>query len=608
MKYTIGCASDNGSCVMDNEKIVFTAEKNCEQAFFDMKITFPDLKDDCYIMMPACAYNGNKFRRVDRTYPPKYQKDEAGVDCEPLMTNVPALNPDGSGQIQVTTGDMATPCVGIFNRALKKSFFLLTEQEIKGKNLGFTVESGSITISFPANRTDIYKSCQPHLTSGDTGISVAANEKLTAKYKIFTFDCNNIPEFYKQFFKIRKALMSSKRADFLYTKELWDIMENHFNHSNWHGEYYAEITKKWQCGWTGGGMSTYPLLKYGKELSKQRARATLDYMTSHQAPSGFYYGLIKDGVITDDSNNTPGMEGLHLIRKSGDALYFLFKNFTATIPKKEWVESAKRCADAFVKLYEKYETFGHFVHNDTGNIMVGGSFSGAIVPAALAKAWEFFGDKKYLEIAEKSLEKYYEIFAKTGITNGGPGEILGAPDSESAFGFLESLVVLYELTKNKKWLDYAETAAMYCSSWVVTYAYKFPAESEFNRLKINTVGSVFANVQNKHSSPGICTASGDALLKLYRYTKKEEYLELIKDIAYFIPQCVSTEKRPIYSWHKEPQKLPSGYICERVNMSDWESYGCIGGVFNCSCWCETSLILSFAELMTIDEMLPETGK
>ena len=606
MEYKIRCYSEDGRCTFDGEKVEFVAKKTVDGAFFTMDINFPDWEDDCYIMMPACAYNGNKFRRVMRDYPPKYQKEEAGVNCEPLMTCVPALNPDGSGQIQVTSGDMATPCVGIFNRKSKQSFFIFTEQEIKGENLGFTVEKGKITISYPSNREFMYKSCRPYEKSEDSGVSVVDGEKIESEFKIFTFKCENIPKFYKQFFNLRKCLLKSLRADFLYTKNLWDIMETHFNERNWHhGQYYAEIVEKWQCGWTGGGMSTYPLLKYGKKLSKERARKTLDYLTSHQASSGFYYGLIKEGVIVDDSNNTPGMEGLHLVRKSGDALYFLFKNFTVTEPKAEWVDCAKKCADAFVDLYEKYEDFGHFVHNETGDMMVGRSFSGGIVPAALAKAYEYLGNESYLKIAEKSLNKYYDDFVKSGFTYGGPGDSLAAPDSESAFGLLESFVVLYEVTKNKKWLDCAETLAMYCSTWVVSYKYRFPDNSEFGRLGINTVGSVFANVQNKHSSPGICTASGDCLLKLYRYTQKQEYLDLIKDIAYFIPQCVSTDERPIYSWHDQPQKLPAGYICERVNMSDWESRKCIGGVFNCSCWCETSLILSFAELMTEKEMLPE---
>ena len=140
----------------------------------------------------------------------------------------------------------------------------------------------------------------------------------------------------------------------------------------------------------------------------------------------------------------------------------------------------------------------------------------------------------------------------------------------------------------------------------MTYAYKFPKCCEFDLQKINTTGSVFANVQNKHSAPGICTFSGDALYRLYRYTGDARYLELIKDIAYFIPQCVSTPWKPIYDWDhmhgEEEGRLLDGYICERVNTSDWEMQPYIGGVFNVSCWCETSLILSFVELMHLPEM------
>ena len=108
---------------------------------------------------------------------------------------------------------------------------------------------------------------------------------------------------------------------------------------------------------------------------------------------------------------------------------------------------------------------------------------------------------------------------------------------------------------------------------------------------------MFANVQNKHSAPGACTASGDAIYKIYKYTGEEKYLELIKEIAFFIPQCVSTEERPIYTWDIPPIKLKPGDICERVNTSDWGNPAHIGGVFNCSCWCESSLILSYSELM-----------
>ena len=73
-----------------------------------------------------------------------------------------------------------------------------------------------------------------------------------------------------------------------------------------------------------------------------------------------------------------------------------------------------------------------------------------------------------------------------------------------------------------------------------------------------------------------------------------------------MPQCVSKPEQPIYDWdhaHGDPEgRLPDGYICERVNTSDWEMRPYIGGVFNVSCWCETSVALTFAELMHLPEM------
>ena len=67
MKYTTSCSSDAGICRMEENHILFVAEKTCEEAFFKMEFHFPDWEEDCYVMMPACAYNGNRFQRVARS-------------------------------------------------------------------------------------------------------------------------------------------------------------------------------------------------------------------------------------------------------------------------------------------------------------------------------------------------------------------------------------------------------------------------------------------------------------------------------------------------------------------------------------------------------------
>ena len=73
----------------------------------------------------------------------------------------------------------------------------------------------------------------------------------------------------------------------------------------------------------------------------------------------------------------------------------------------------------------------------------------------------------------------------------------------------------------------------------------------------------------------------------------------LKDIALTIGQYLSTEERPICDWEPEEQPMPQGFMNERVNMSDWEGTDKVGGVFNGSCWSETSNLLALAEVIPL---------
>lgn len=607
MHYNITLHSDGGAVGFSDDTVTFISEADSDDARFSLAVGFPEWEDDAYVFLPACVYDGNRFKRTRMKYPPMYGVSDLGEAPSPLLSDVPALDPDGSGNIEVTSGDLSVPCYGVFFRNKKKAFFIFTEQACKSKNVGFSVEKGSVTVQFPVIRSQCYRMCRTNEPSRDCGISVRKGEELRIRLRIKDFDCGDLSAFFALFFQNRRCVLSDRPPQNGYTEALWHVMEAHMNRDNFSGEYYAEISGNWQCGWVGGGMSSLPLLKHGSALSRERAIQTIDFMTSHMSPAGFFYGMIENGRISDDGFGHEHMKHALLIRKNGDALYFLFKHFDAITPKQSWVSAAKRCADAFVRLYGRYRDFGQFVNIETGEMMYGGTASGASAVGALVRAWQYFGNAEYLETARLAGEKYVSDFVARGMTYGGPGEALCAPDSESAYAMTESTVLLYEATKEEKWLKYAADSLHLLSSWIMPYAYRFPEDSELGRLKINTVGSVFANVQNKHSAPGFCTASGDALYKLYKYTGNEKYLELLRDVVFCIPQCVSTEERPLFSWDREPRKLPEGWINERINTSDWEGVMRIGQVFYGSCWCETSLMLSFAEIIWNPEIYRALG-
>ncbi len=590
-----------------------------------IKICTPKQADN-YVFIPACCYAGNQFDVRNYEYPPMFTPEEARVDMPVTITDVPRLNPDGSGKIEVTTGDAATPCVGVFSRTEKRGILVFTIQEIGGKNIGLAYEEGEIRLTWPAKREVRYY--WSHMRKNE---EVWADEPAVIPYKVLEFSCETLAEFYKIFFENRKIMeMDDKRPPVRPFAEQFEIQKNKFNSMNWieESQFYSVGTDKsqfqvWQPGWVGGAMSGYALMRLGGKLEWDREMKTLFFLFSTQGESGFFYGVADAyGNTSGDAFGTPGAESWHLIRKSADVLYFLFKHFSLMRDKardipRHFVEGAEKAADGFVKLWKNYRQFGQFVDIHTGEIRVGGSTSGGIVPAGLARAYEFFGRPEYLQVAEESAEFYYCEHLSKGYTTGGPGEILQCVDSESGFGLLESFVVLYEVTGKEKWLNYAKECAFYCSSWVVSYNYRFPSKSEFGRHDMKTVGSVFANLQNKHSAPGICTLSGDSLWKLWNWTGDILFLELAKDISLTISQYMSTEDDPIYDWGLTPEereegtrqvleshRLPQGFICERVNMSDWETERCVGGVFNGSCWSETSNLLTLAEMIP----LLETGK
>jgi len=228
---------------------------------------------------------------------------------------------------------------------------------------------------------------------------------------------------------------------------------------------------------------------------------------------------------------------------------------------------------------------------------VGGSTSPAIACAGLALASLYFKDDRYLKVAEAAAEAYCAHDLRSGITTGGPLEIAQSADCESAYGLLESLMVLFETTGDRRWLDRAIDAGALFATWIVSYDYRFPPQSKYGRLGMRTLGTMFASAQNKCAVPGICSHSGSSLLKLYRATGNVLYLDLITEIAHSLSQYVSREDRPI-----EP--LWPGAMNERIEMADWLEP--IGEIFDSSSWAEVADMLTYAEVPGL-YVNPDTG-
>jgi hypothetical protein len=165
------------------------------------------------------------------------------------------------------------------------------------------------------------------------------------------------------------------------------------------------------------------------------------------------------------------------------------------------------------------------------------------------------------------------------MTTGACADILQNADSETAYGFMTSLMVLYELTGETKWLEKSRNLANLCATWTVSYDYELPQSTELGRLGAKLTGAVWASTQNKHGAPGICTSSGDPLFKIYRATGDQRYAELMRDIIHA---------------HAEGVR-PNGKISERLTYCDADSRGERGTVGNTG-WNELNGILMAMEI------------
>jgi hypothetical protein len=586
------------------------SEGEAAQAGVALNFQFNEWDSDNYIIMPSAVYNGNRFNVSKYKYPPLFRKKDYKVDLPITITDVPRLNKySGESRLDLNTGDMSTPSVGIYFPKTKRGIWIVTEQASElGNNVMTLKESkdrtkAEFTISAPCVRKKKY-SMTTLSDSDETGADWKAGDKVTIRCKIYVYDDLNSPsQLNNEFLKIRKSFGSSSKINSIPFSKAFNIMENQQNSEVWDAEngYYSFGGEGWnmkfQLGWVGGCMVTHSLATIGSPISQQRAFTNMNtVITRAQAESGFYYSCSNGPEWCSDCFSNPFPDNLLLLRKNADALYYFYKYCLAQKTMnpgwetpKEWEEPLGKFAGAFVKLWKQYGQFGQFIDVETGEIKVGGTNSAAMAIGGLALAYQYENRAEYLDVAKQAARYYYNEFIKKGITCGGPGEILQNNDSESSFATLESFVVLYEVTGEKEWLDYAEDAASLAATWVVSYDYKFPETSLFNRLDMRTTGSVWASTQNKHGGPGICTLSGDCLFNLYRFTGNKLYLHLIGDIAHNIMQYISREDRQIKKQHP-------GWVNERVNLSDWEGESEIGELFYGNTWAQVSAMQTVTEI------------
>lgn len=602
--------------VLDLEATFILNNGVAKQTAVGMSFAFQGWSRSNYVLVPAIVYNGNRYRTIGHSYSPDYPASMYYNPKVPLtISNDPRLNiePGKASLIDLQTGNAATPAMSFYAPATNSSFMVLTEQRSKYGNYGLRITENAagdrsrFSVTAPAMRKLATGFGDFH-ASGDKAPDWQAGDSLTLHVRLYVRHgtVDNIPGLLQDFMRHRKDVTGANQPrnwlPMSYSSKLaTTICSNNFRDLPVGSYYLPENNNDFQLGWVSGMMNSYPMLALNSEKERARVARELDFVTGKlQGKSGYFYGgITADGKIRPEKMNPAFPQPQAMVRKNCDALLWLVKHMLlfkaqghADMINPKWEAATSRLAAAFIRTWKAHGQFGQYIAPETGEIAVYNSTAGALAPAGLALAAAYFNRPEWLEVAKQSAEYYFnrDVVAQ-GLTGGHCGDISMDADSESAFGFLESLMALYHYTGDKSWLKKAEVEAALCASWTLSYDAVFPAKSQIGKLGCHMAGAVFASIQNKHAAPGICTSSGDYLFKLYRATGNPLYADLIRDIQHAHAEAVNVPPH-----HITTGNLP-GSSMERIQPSDAEGRGSIGNFINTrNSWTETNGMLMDIEL------------
>lgn len=612
------------------------ARGKVQQVRVALALTVAGWSKDNYVLLPGACYRGNRFESRHISYPPLLTEPaDIGPNVPTIIPELPRLNlRAGPSQLQLLASDLTTPAVGFQSPRERSGVWILTDPTTSLGVSGIAVEEtddraqATFLVTAPGLRHDPgNRGAGARLPAGERGADLKTGAEVLLRGRVYLFACHDVQGLFERFVGLRKDLSGPTRLRHeLPLSAAWKIHEARANQESWSdkGGYYGAGARDtpytdWQTGWCGGIITTLPLLLAGDAATRERVFRTFDFLFGGgQARSGFFRAMSDGETWFDDAflargpsekDAGPGAgkaplyrhaKKWHLVRRSADVLYFMSKQLLLMEKqepplkaKSAWSKGLGRCADAFVRLWDRNRQLGQFLNVETGDIVVGGSAAGAIAPAGLALASQVFKKPDYLRVAQETGQYFYDKFTRVGLTTGGPPDALQCPDSESASGLLESFVVLYEVTGDRVWAERGAEMAQQLTSWIVSYDFprRTHASAASSGGELQTTGALFTNAQSRGGSPGFVAQSGDALFKLYRATGTTEFLELLRDTAHNLTQYTAPLDGP---GGRAPEAPGAALAVHRVDSSAWLGAG--GEVIPASVPLQTCSLLTYAEV------------
>jgi hypothetical protein len=279
---------------------------------------------------------------------------------------------------------------------------------------------------------------------------------------------------------------------------------------------------RYEAGWAGQNimLGRALLLDYkrrGDESSLKKGLATLDCWAEHTPLRNGLIRCVFDPLL--GYRERPEVQDA--CNLGGAALNFLEAEQVARQcghQRPDYGELALGICRFAVDQQHSDGKLGKAWHNDGRSADPDGTIGCFLVPP-LITAYRLTRDRVYLTAAERAYEFYADGLRRDGFTTAGALDT-HCIDKESAGPLLMAGLQLHEITGRPEYLDAAERAAYYLSSWQWHYSVPFPRGTPLAEMGYDTFGGTSVSTQHHHLDPWAIWFVPD-LLELARRTGRD---------------------------------------------------------------------------------------
>ena len=324
-------------------------------------------------------------------------------------------------------------------------------------------------------------------------------------------------------------------------------------------------------------LNAFNAIEYGEATGQQ----DLVKIGNEIFDSFLAHGFTAKGYFYDDLNmNNPmpaDKDVVHSIRQQSEGAYAVMhylkyeKKHGRT--HKEWEKKIRTLLDNFLTLLNEDGSFARKFHDD-GSVIDGSGGSTPSATSTLVMGYKYFGDKKYLKAAERTVD-YLEanIISKSDYFS----STLDAncEDKEASLYAATAAYYLALVTKGEERAHYAglaKKAAYFALSWYYTWDVPFAEGQMLGDIGLKTRGWGNVSVENNHIDVFIFEFA-DVL----HWLSKEYNEPRFSDFA----EVISTSMRQLLPYEGHMCGIAKvGYYPEVVQHTNWD-YGRNGkGYYN----------------------------